>query len=118
MQYILLIYGTEPTSEPNPAEIAAEMDAYNAYTAELQKSGAMVAGEALHPVNTATTVRVQNGKTVTTDGPFAETKEQLGGYYVVNAKNLDEAIAWAAKCPGAKRGSMEVRPVMDFSQAQ
>ena len=118
MQYILLIYGTEPTSEPSPEAIAAEMDAYNTYTADLGKSGIMTGGEALHPTNTATTVRVQNGKTVTTDGPFAETKEQLGGYYVVNAKNLDEAIAWAAKCPGAKNGSIEVRPIMDFSQAQ
>ncbi len=116
MQYILLIYGTEPTGQPTPEEIAAEMDAYNAYTAELQKSGAMVGGEALHPVNTATTVRVQNGKTVTTDGPFAETKEQLGGYYVVNAKDLDEAIVWAAKCPGAQNGKIEVRPIVDFSQ--
>lgn len=116
MQYILLLYGTEPTAAPTPEEIAAEMDAYNAYTDELRKSGAMVGGEALHPVNTATTVRVQNGKTVTTDGPFAETKEQLGGYYVINANNLDEAIAWAAKCPGTKHGSTEVRPIVDFSQ--
>lgn len=116
MQYILLIYGVEPTSQITPESLAAEMDAYNAYTADLQKSGAMVAGEALHPVNTATTVQVRDGKTVTTDGPFAETKEVLGGYYVVNAKDLDEAIVWAAKCPGAKAGKIEVRPLVDFSQ--
>ena len=78
----------------------------------------MRAGEALHPTSSATTVRVQNGKTVTTHGPFAETKEQLGGYYLVDCNNLDEAIEWAAKCPGARDGSIEVRPVVDFSQAQ
>ncbi|MEO8608163.1 MAG: YciI family protein [Chloroflexota bacterium] len=116
MQYILLIYGVEPTSQITAESLAAEMDEYNAYTEAIRKSGAFVGAEALHPVNTATTVRVQNGKTVTTDGPFAETKEQLGGYYVVNVNNLDEAIAWAAKCPGAKSGTMEVRPIVDFSQ--
>jgi len=91
---------------------------YNAYTDDLGKSGLMRAGEALHPTSAATTVRVQNGKTVTTHGPFAETKEQLGGFYMIDCKNLDEAIAWAAKCPGARAGSIEVRPVMDFSQVQ
>jgi hypothetical protein len=77
----------------------------------------MKGGEALHPTSTATTVRVKNGKTVTTHGPFAETKEQLGGFYMIECNNLDEAIEWAAKCPGARVGSIEVRPVMDFSQA-
>jgi hypothetical protein len=116
MQYILLIYGAEPVGQPTPEELAAEMDAYNTYTDDLRKSGALFSGEDLHPVNTATTVSVRDGKTVTTDGPFAETKEVLGGYYVVNAKDLDEAIVWAAKCPGAKVGRIEVRPLVDFSQ--
>jgi hypothetical protein len=116
MQYLLLLYGTESPTPPTPEEIGEEINAYNAYTDDMRSSGAYVGGEALHPVNTATTVRVQNGKTVTTDGPFAETKEQLGGYYVVEAKNLDEAIAWAAKCPAANNGSVEVRPIIDFSQ--
>jgi hypothetical protein len=116
MQYLLLLYGTEPTTQPTPEEIAAEIDAYNAYTKDLRDSGAMVGGEALHPTNTATVVRLQNGKAVTTDGPFAETKEQLGGYYVIDVKNLDEAIAWAAKCPAAQTGPIEVRPIVDFSQ--
>ncbi len=116
MQYILLIYGVEPTGAPSAEDFQKEMDAYNAYGKMLQDRKAFVAGEALHPVSSATTVRVRSGKTTTTDGPFAETKEQLGGYYVVNAKDLDEAIEFAAACPGAKVGSMEVRPLVDFSQ--
>ena len=76
-----------------------------------------MAGEALHPTSTATTVRVRDGRTLTTDGPFAETKEQLGGYYLVDCKNLDEAIQWAAKIPHASISSVEVRPVVDFSQS-
>ena len=114
MQYLLLIYGVEPTSAPSPEEFQAEMDAYNAYTDEVRSI--MVASEALHPVATATTVRVRDGKTMTTDGPFAETKEVLGGFYLLNCKDLDEAIAMAAKIPGAKHGSIEIRPVVDFSQ--
>lgn len=116
MQYILLIYGVEPTTQQSPEEFQKEMDAYNAYTKMLQDRKAMVAGEALHPISAATTVRVRDGKITSTDGPFAETKEVLGGYYVVNAKDLDEAIEFAAACPGAKHGSMEVRPLVDFSQ--
>jgi hypothetical protein len=77
----------------------------------------MLGGDALHPVSTATTVRVREGKTLTTDGPFAETREQLGGYYLINAENLDEAILWAAKIPSAAYGSIEVRPVMVFDGA-
>jgi hypothetical protein len=119
MQYLLLIYSDEKAGANAPKE---EMDAwmgeYMAYTEALQTAGVMLAGEALHPTSAATTVRVRNSKPVTTHGPFAETKEQLGGYYVVNCKNLDEAIEWAAKCPGARVGSIEVRPVMDFSQPQ
>jgi hypothetical protein len=114
MHYMLLIYGVEPTSAPSPAEFQAEMDAYNAYTDEVRNI--MVASEALHPVATATTVRVRDGKTVTTDGPFAETKEVLGGFYLLDCKDLDQVIELAAKIPGAKRGAIEVRPVVDFSQ--
>ena len=119
MQYLLLIYGDEKAdANLSKAEMDAVMGDYLAYTEALQTAGVMLAGEALHPTSAATTVRVQNGKRLTTHGPFAETKEQLGGYYVVNCNNLDEAIEWAAKCPGARAGSIEVRPVMDFSQAQ
>ena len=117
MQYLLLIYGDEKAGADMSKEaMDTMMSEYNAYTHDLEKSGAMRGGEALHPTSAATTVRVQNGKTVTTHGPFAETKEQLGGYYVVECNNLDEAIAWAAKIPGARSGSVEVRPVVDFSQ--
>ena len=117
MQYLLLIYGNEKAGADMSKEgMDTMMSEYNAYTENLQSAGIMRAGDALHPTSAATTVRVQNGKTVTTHGPFAETKEQLGGYYSVDCKNLDEAIEWAAKCPGAQYGSMEVRPVVDFSQ--
>jgi hypothetical protein len=88
--------------------------AYLKYTADLKASGAFVAGDALHPVATASTVRVRGGKTTTTDGPFAETKEQLGGYYLIDVPDLDAALGWAAKIPGAETGSVEVRPVMQF----
>jgi hypothetical protein len=119
MQYLLLIYSDEKAgADMSKDAMDAVMADYNAYTDDLGKSGLMRAGEALHPTSAATTVRVQNGKTVTTHGPFAETKEQLGGFYMIDCKNLDEAIEWAAKCPGARAGSIEVRPVMDFSQAQ
>ena len=119
MQYLLLIYGDEKAgANASKEDMDAMMGDYTAYTEDLEKSGLMRAGEALHPTAAATTVRVQNGKTVTTHGPFAETKEQLGGFYLIDCNNLDEAIAWAAKCPGARDGSIEVRPVVDFSQPQ
>jgi hypothetical protein len=119
MQYLLLIYSDEKAdANASKEEMDAWMGEYLAYTEAMQKSGAYKGGEALHPTSAATTVRVQNGKKITTHGPFAETKEQLGGYYLLDCKNLDEAIEWAAKCPGARVGSIEVRPVMDFSQAQ
>jgi hypothetical protein len=114
MQYALLIYTAEPT-EPVPDEaVAAEMEAYNAFTQHIVQRGAMKAGEALHPSSAATTVRVRDGQTVTTDGPFAETKEVLGGFYIVEAADLDEAIDYAARIPGATHGSIEVRPIFDF----
>jgi hypothetical protein len=117
MKYLLMIYANEAADAARPeAEQQAEMGEYYAYTQEVEKAGALRSGEALHPSSTATVVRVRNGKVSTTDGPFAETKEQLAGYYLVESANLDEAIQWAAKIPHAKIGSIEVRPVMDFSQ--
>ena len=114
MQYALLIYTPEREIEPTPQELGEEMDAYNAFTEHVRSRGAMKGGEALESVDTATTVRVVDGKTITTDGPFAETKETLGGFYLVEAADLDEAISFAAMIPGAKRGCIEVRPVWDY----
>ena len=111
MRYVILIY----ESEANPQPSDEEMSRWFGVTEEMQKAGVMVAGEALHPTSSATTVRVRDGKTLTTDGPFAETKEQLGGFYLLDCKDLDEALSWAAKMPNVVRGAMEVRPVMDFS---
>jgi hypothetical protein len=120
MKYAILIYDTEtanPSPEPPPADVLQTvMDDYNAYTKMLRDSGAYQAGEALQPVQTATTIRQQDGRDVMTDGPFAETKEALGGFYIVEAKDLDEALALGAACPGAKYGgAIEVRPVIEFS---
>jgi len=115
MQYILLIYGQELTEEPPLETMAAVMDDYNVFTQHLRDRGALIAGEGLQPTATATTVRVSDGRTITTDGPFAETKETLGGFYLVEAADLDEAIAYAAMIPGAKNGSIEVRPILDYS---
>jgi len=114
MQYILLIYGQEPTEEIPQEAMAAEMADYDVFTRHLRDRRAMLAGEALQPTATATTVRVSDGRTITTDGPFAETKESLGGFYLVEAADLDEAIAYAAMIPGAKHGSIEVRPIWDY----
>jgi hypothetical protein len=114
MQYALLIYTPEREIEPTPQELGEEMEAYNAFTEHVRSRGAMKGGEALESVDTATTVRVVEGKTITTDGPFAETKETLGGFYLVEAADLDEAISFAAMIPGAKRGCIEVRPVWDY----
>jgi hypothetical protein len=115
MRYLLMIY-TDETADQNVSEAqqAAVMEEYNKFTSDITSSGVYLAGEALQPTTTATTVRVRDGKTSTTDGPFAETKEQIGGYYLVNAKDLNEAISWAAKIPGAKWGSIEVRPIWEF----
>jgi len=115
MQYMLLIYGNEKDrrnlSEAAGKEMTAE---YMKYTDEIKKSGNLVAGDALQLTSTATTVRVRDGKRLHTDGPFAETKEQLAGYYLVEARDLDEAIGLAARIPGARTGSIEVRPVMNL----
>ena len=118
MKYLCLIYENEKEWEKMPKEQAdAAMGEYFAFTDSIRKSGQYVAGDALHPTHTATTVRVRNGKTLTTDGPFAETKEQLGGYYLIEAQDLNEAIQVASRIPSARWGSIEVRPVVDFSQA-
>jgi hypothetical protein len=117
MQYALLIYGQERSEEVPEDLMAAEFGAYETLTAFLRDRGAMKGGEALEPTATATTVRVRDGKTLTTDGPFAETKEALGGFYLVEAADLDEAIRFAAMIPGATRGSIEIRPVFDVPYA-
>ena len=114
MRYLLLIYTEEATDGMVEDTAADELEAYDVFTKEVQERGLLEAGEALHPTAAATTVRVRDGQTVTTDGPFAETKEALGGFYLVNARDLDEAIELAAKIPGAKHGSIEVRPIFDF----
>ena len=113
MKYLCLIYENEQNwSHYTKNQGDSMMAEYGTFTEDIQKSGHMIGGEALQPTQTATTVRVRNGKVSTTDGPFAETKEQLGGYYLVEAKDLNDAIQVAARIPGAKTGSVEVRPVM------
>jgi hypothetical protein len=118
MRYLLLIYTEEPTEMPPADVIAAQTAAYDAFSNEVRDRGLLEAGEALHPTTSATTVRVRDGETVTTDGPFAETKEALGGFYLISAKDLDEAIELAAKIPGAMHGSIEIRPILDFMAAE
>lgn len=113
MKYLLLIYANEAEQMAmTPEQQGAQMAAYNAFTADIVQKGVFNAGEALMPTTMATTVRVHNGKTTTTDGPFAETKEQLGGYYVVDCKDLNEAIEIGAKIAAIDGSSIEVRPVM------
>jgi len=112
MQYMLLIYDDEKAkASMSEAERGAFFGGYMEFTRGIKQSGHHRAGDALHPVSTATSVRVRDGKTLATDGPFAETREQLGGYYLIEAKDLDEAIAIAARIPSAKIGTIEVRPV-------
>ena len=119
MKYLCLIYDDETKWATMPKEQAdALMGEYFAFTDGIRQSGHYVAGDALQPTATATTVRVRNGKVSTTDGPFAETKEQLGGYYLIEARDLNDAIQVATKIPSARFGSIEIRPVVDFSQQQ
>ena len=114
MQYLLLIYDNEAAMDARgPA--GSMMDEYRTFTQSIIQNGNFKAGDALQRTSNATTVRVRDGKTMTTDGPFAETREQLGGYYLIEAKNLDEATAIAARVPSAKFGSIEVRPIMVFN---
>ena len=118
MKYVLLIYDDERIFEDmNREELRTMMPEYAAFTQSIKDAGQYKAGEALQPTSTATTVRVRGGKIQTTDGPFAETREQLGGFYLVDAANLDEAIALAARIPSARRGSIEVRPCVVFAPA-
>jgi hypothetical protein len=118
MQYLLLIYGQESDwfNRPEP-EIGATVAEFAKFTEEITKQGKNLGSNRLKPVSTATTVRIRDGKRLVTDGPFAETKEQLGGYYLIEAKDLDEAISIAAKVPSARNGSVEVRPVFVREQA-
>jgi hypothetical protein len=116
MRYLCLIYDEEKKlSGMSKSEGDALMGEYFAFTESIKKSGNYLAGEALQPVHTATSVRIRNGKVSTTDGPFAETKEQLGGYYLINAKDLNQAIEIASKIPSARIGTVEVRPIMEFN---
>lgn len=117
MRYLLLIYGPPwDTSQSTPEQQAASMQEWGDYTADLLRRGVMEAGEALEGVETATTVRLNGTEVLTTDGPFAETAEVLGGYYVLKVKDLDEAIGIAAACPGAKNGSIELRPIAEMGE--
>ena len=114
MKYLLLIYGDEEAFESAPEpQRRAIMEEYGRFAHELEQRGAMVGGDQLAQTASATTVRVRNGETLTTDGPFAETKEQLGGYFKIDADDLDTAIELAAKIPGARTGSIEIRPVVE-----
>jgi hypothetical protein len=116
MQYLLMIYQSEAESGKVDAATGKKMtEEYGAFTQSIIQSGNFKAGDALQPTTTATTVRVRDGKTLTTDGPFAETREQLAGYYLVEAKDLDAALAMAARIPGAKTGSIEVRPIRVYN---
>ncbi len=115
MQYMLLIYEAESQwADATPEQQQAVIEAYGVFTEELQAAGQLVAGDALELTPTASSVRVREGKALTTDGPFAETKEQLGGYYIVDVETRAQAEAWAAKIPAATTGTVEVRPVMTF----
>ena len=117
MRYLLAIYENEKVWESlSKDETDQIMGEYGSFTESIRKSGNYVAGEALQPVVTATTVRIRDGKRLTTDGPFAETKEQLGGFYLIDAENIDQAIAIASRIPNARTGSIEVRPVVDFRE--
>ena len=113
MKYLLLIYENEAQwAGVSQAEQGKIFEEYMVYTKDIRKKGHYLGGEALQPVSTATTVKVKDGKTLATDGPFAETREQLGGFYLVEAKDLDEAIALAARIPASRTGSIEVRPIL------
>ena len=112
MQYILLLHAREAGfAEMSPAEQQQGMASYMAYTEALTKAGALVGSNRLQPVATATTVRIADGKTQVLDGPYADSKEQLGGYYLIDVPDLDAALSWAARCPGAGHGIIEVRPI-------
>jgi hypothetical protein len=118
MQYLLMLYADESGwGRMTPAEQQQGYAAYMAYTEALKKAGAYVGSNRLRPTSSATTVK-NNGKQQVLDGPFADSKEQLGGYYLIEAPDLDAAIAWAARCPGSGHGTIEVRPVWEMSAPQ
>ena len=113
MQYLLMIVGDKELVDKAHAEdMQTMMGAFMAYTRAMKEAGVMIAGDPLQPASTATTVRVRDGKTQVLDGPFAESKEQLGGYYLIDVPDLDTALSWAERCPGAAYGAIEVRPIM------
>jgi hypothetical protein len=118
MQYVLLIHASEAGfAALSKDQVEQALGAYTAYTEALRKAGVLVGSNRLRPTATATTVRVADGKTQVLNGPYAETKEQLGGYYLIDVSDLDAAISWAARCPGASHGTMEVRPVWEMCAA-
>jgi len=112
MQYMLLIYSEESDTPPPPDAMKEVIEAYFAYNDALKKAGVFLAGDALQPTATATSVRVRGPEQMVTDGPFAETTEALGGYYLIDVPTIDEAVEWAKQCPGSMYGTVEVRPVM------
>jgi hypothetical protein len=115
MQYLMLIYNVEGDyADRTPEDLAAMFAAHGAFGQAAAEAGVMLGGAGLQPTTAATTLRVRDGERLLTDGPFAETKEQLGGYYLLDCKDLDEALSWAARIPEAQRGSVEVRPLMDL----
>jgi hypothetical protein len=112
MKYMLLIYGNEGGMQSaSKQQVDQTLAAYGAYTQAMQKAGVLAAGDRLRPSSAASTVRVVDGKTKVLDGPYADTKEQLGGFYMIDVPDLDTALSWAARCPGASYGTLEVRPV-------
>ena len=112
MQYLLMIYSDETAMQnPGEAETSRILAAYGAYTEAMGKAGVLIGGNRLRPTTVATTVRVADGKTQVLNGPYVETKEQLGGYFLIDVPDLDAALSWAARCPGASHGTMEVRPI-------
>jgi hypothetical protein len=118
MEYMLMIHADPAGLQAlRDAERSTALAAYGAYTAALQQAGVLRTGNRLRNADTATTVRLRDGKTEVLDGPFIETKEQLGGYYVIEVPDLDAALSWAARCPGASHGAVEVRPVWPMDQA-
>jgi hypothetical protein len=117
MRFLCTIYTDESSwGTMTPEDGAAQMKAYNEFTEAIRKAGVLVSGDGLQPTATATTIRERDGERVLTDGPFAETKEQLGGFYLLECASKDEAVDWASKIPAVQSGSVEVRPVMDYPE--
>lgn len=115
MEYMLLIHADGSKFEALPPDVKSQaLAAYGAYTEALRKAGIVRSSNRLHPANTATTIKVRDGKTEVLNGPFIETREELGGYYLIDVPDIDAALSWAARCPGASHGAVEVRPVWDM----